>query len=355
MRLLYLFSLFLVFACSNEPVKENALESSEEKFTGTLEIEYAEHFQLERTNKGYLLHILNPDTQKKEQSFEIIQGKSRRIISLTSTLNGMVSILGAVDQLKGISDINYVYDPAIKKRYKNEQILAYGDESSHSLEKLIASGANTLLFSGFGDEFPNSTQLKKLGFDIIPIYDWRETHPLGKAEWIKLVGVLTGKETEAMAFFEEVKSSYFETKALVANVEKRPTVVSGNLLNDIWYAPAGESYMALLLKDAGASYTHAKESGTGSNEFSIEEILKADQNTEFWINPGIGTKRQIDKMNPHAKHLRAYENIYCYSPEMNKFWERSAAEPHLMLSDLIHLFHPEIREIKSFHFYSKID
>lgn len=354
MRLLYLIPLFFVFACSNESVKEDSLDSGEEKFSGSLEIEYAEHFQLEQTENGNLLHILNPDTQKKEQSFEIEAGKNRSIISLTSTLNGMVSILDAVDQLKGISDINYVYDPKIKKRYKNGQILAYGDESSHSLEKIIASGANTILFSGFGDEFPNSAQLKKLGFDIIPIYDWRETHPLGKAEWIKLVGVLTGKEAEAMAFFEEVKAAYFETKALVANVTKRPTVLSGNLLNDIWYAPAGDSYMALLLKDAGATYTHAKESGTGSNEFSIEEILKADQNTEFWINPGIGTKRQIDKLNPHAKHLQAYGNIYCYSPKMNKFWERSAAEPHLMLSDLIHLFHPEIREIQGFHFYSKI-
>ena len=52
----------------------------------------------------------------------------------------------------------------------------------------------------------------------------------------------------------------------------KPTVISGNLLNDIWYAPAGESFMAEMIKDAGADYTHRNEKGTGSLALSIEEI-----------------------------------------------------------------------------------
>ncbi len=318
-------------------------------------IEYAKHFDLEFTEEGYKLYLLNPDTGEREKTFLIDPDKRYDLISLTSTLNGMLSILQTTDHLKGISDIQYVYDGKIRRMYEKGSILAYGDETSHSLEKIIASGANTILYSGFGDEFPNSSQLEKLGFEIIPIYDWRETHPLGKAEWIKLAGILTGKEQEAIDYFEDVKKAYHATKELVSDVDHRPTVISGNLLNDIWYAPAGDSYMALLMKDAGATYTHANQSGTGSHEFSIEEILQYDRNTDFWINPGIGTKRQIDKLNPHAKHLKAYDNIYCYSSSMNKFWERSAAEPHKVLSDLIHIFHPEIKSIDTFHFYQKIE
>lgn len=323
-------------------------------YEGPLKIEYATHFDLERTQKGIDLHILDPDTGEREETFHLDPTKKYSLISLSSTLNGMLSILGSGDHLRGISDIQYVYDPDIRKRYAQGKILDYGDESAQSLEKLAASGANTILYSGFGDEFPNSKQLEQLGFSIIPIYDWRETHPLGKAEWIKLVGILTGKTAEAVAYFDEVEKAYNATRALVAKTNTRPTVISGNLLNDIWYAPAGDSYMALLIRDAGARYTHANEKGTGSNEFSIEQILQSDRETEFWINPGMPTRQQVDKLNPHARHLKSYHNMYCYSPNVNKFWERSAAEPHLLLADLIHIFHPEIKEIKSLHFYEKI-
>jgi len=40
---------------------------------------------------------------------------------------------------------------------------------------------------------------------------------------------------------------------------------------------------------------------------------------------------------------------------MSMFWEQSAAEPHHVLSDFIHIFHPEIKEIKSFYYYKKIN
>jgi iron complex transport system substrate-binding protein len=127
------------------------------------------------------------------------------------------------------------------------------------------------------------------------------------------------------------------------------------LLGDIWYAPVGDSYVAQLIKDAGGSYVYKDSKGTGSLALSIETILKDNANTEIWINPGIETKAKVLKMNPHAKHLNCFNNMYCYSTNMNKFWEQSASQPNLFLSDLIHVFHPEIKEIKQFTFYKKIN
>lgn len=341
-----------LFAC-NTAVENQHIEEPEEETA--IQIEYAEHFSIETQEGGYILHIHDPEKGTIEKSYSIEGSTQRKIISLTSTLNGMLSILDATDQLYGISNADYLYDAEIKKRFQHGLLKEYGDETALSVEKVVSSKANTILYSGFGDDFPNSNQLEKLGFDIIPIYDWRETHPLGKAEWIKVVGILIGKEKEAGRFFEEVKKNYEKTKTLAQSINDKPSVLAGYLYGDIWYTPAGESYMAILLKDAGVRYTHANTQGTGSAEFTMEQILELDQNTEFWINPGISSKKKIDQIMPHARHLKAYDQIYCYSPNLNKYWERSAAEPHLLLSDLIHIFHPEIAEIRQLHFYGKIE
>lgn len=351
MRISLLSLVALLFSCGS------SVDHSEKKDPTSfieVEIEYAEHFKIRTTDSTYLLDLLDPETRQVEKSIEIFPSKDYKIISLSSTTNGMLDLLHSVDHLYGISNIDYVYSDAIISNYENGKINAYGDESTNSIEKIVASGANVIIYSGFGEEFPNSKQLEKLGFTIIPIYDWRETHPLGKAEWMKVIGLLTGKIEESKLLFKETQAYYEATKNLITKDTVQPTVISGNLLNDIWYAPAGESFMAEMMKDAGADYTHKSEKGTGSLALSIEEILKNDLHTKYWINPGMASIDQIIKANPHAKHLDAYENIYCYSPNMNKFWELSASQPDKMLSDLIHIFHPEIDSNYTFYFYSKI-
>lgn len=347
-----LFSLLtLLFSCSSH---EDQSDNKEHLSFIEIEIEYAEHFKIRNTESKYLLDLLDPETKNVEKTIEIDPTEDYKIISLSSTTNGMLDLLHSIDHLYGISNIDYVYSNEIQTEFAKKKIKAYGDESTNSIEKIVASGANVILYSGFGDEFPNSKQLEKLGFTIIPIYDWRETHPLGKAEWMKVIGLLTGNVEDANQLFNETQLSYEANKQLVTKDMTRPTVISGNLLNDIWYAPAGESFMAQMMKDAGATYTHSSEKGTGSLSLSMEEIIKNDMHTHYWINPGMTSLDQIDKANPHAKHLDAHENIYCYSPNMNKFWELSASQPDKMLSDLIHIFHPEIDSNYTFYFYSKI-
>ena len=355
MRFLFILAMILFVSCEQNTIKDNFATINSSLVSAPLQIEYAENLQLEINGDDFKVTVFDPNTGNTDKVFIVKRSKPLKLISLTSTVNGMLSILESTDQLTGISGIDYVYDPAIRELYSQGKIEEFGDEGNLSLEQIIGSKANSILYSGFGREFPDHEKLEKLGFILIPIYDWRENHPLGKAEWIKLIGVLTGKEKEAIAYFNEVKKEYFETKALVSEPSEKPSVISGNLIGDVWYAPGGDSYMAQLMKDAGGSYIYSSQKGTASLEFSIEQILKDNQTTKIWINPGIGNKSKIDKINPHAKFLKAYNNIFCYSPQMNKFWERSAAEPHKVLSDLIHIFHPEIKGIKSYYFYKKID
>lgn len=350
----YIFYFLITINLVSCTESNSSIQKSIDSNKTEISVLYAQHFKLQKTDAGIELQILNPDTKTIEKTYVINLSKERKIISMSTTLNGMVSILDVSSRLIGVSEIKYVYDSTILAKYNQGIISEFGNETNYSIEKVIESNATTILYSGFGDELPNHSKLEKLGLEIIPIYDWRETHPLGKAEWIKVIGIITGKEKEAIKYFNKTIEQYNEVKKLVSSSKNKPTVISGSLIGDFWYTPAGNSYMAQLFTDAGCEYIYNKTNGTGSIERTIESIIIDNATTEFWFNPGVNSKEKILAINPHVKHLNAFQNIYCYSNKMNKFWEMSAAQPHLVLSDYIHILHPEIKEITKFNFYQKI-
>ncbi len=358
--LLFAFAVILITGCSNDEFGDRLLPDHDEFSSidsfDVMNVEYAENFDIRKSEGGFTLSIIDPNEQTVEKEFTIPINKPLKLISLTSTVNGMCSLLDAQNAIVGISSTDYLYDDQLKARSESGLIAEFGDESNYSLEKIIASGADIVLYSGFGDKFPNQEKLEKLGFILIPVYDWREVHPLGKAEWIKLIGVLSGKIEASKKFFDHVVQEYQTVQEKVSDLNtESPTVISGNLFGDTWYSPAGDSYMARIIQDAGGDYVYKETLGTGSVERSIEQILKDNSSTEIWINPGMSSLSAISKVNPHAKNLKAFDNVYCYSKNMNLFWERSAAEPHHLLTDLIQIFHPDLYPEKETYFYGKVE
>jgi iron complex transport system substrate-binding protein len=112
----------------------------------------------------------------------------------------------------------------------------------------------------------------------------------------------------------------------------------------------------MLLNDAGADYVYANTKGVGSLDLSFEKVLNENRSTEFWVNPGIASLQTILKNNGKMNYFEAVKNkkVYCYSPNMNKYWEMSAIQPHYVLSDLIRILHPEKSKAKHSYFYENI-
>lgn len=359
--------VFVLGGCSSKNGSQQSKHENQHHKTIEISIDFAENFTIETKEDGYTLNLIDPNTQKVELTYDLTYNHSnvgknvihlplQNIACLSQTSVGMLSILNGINLLTGISNINYVYSKDVIKKYEKEEIVEFGDETNFPLEKIIESKSELILYSGFGKQFPHEKKLKMLDIVPIPIYDWRESHPLGKAEWIKFIGILIGKEDQAIAFFNEVKNDYIDLSQQALAVRNTPTVLSGNMLGDIWYAPAGGSYMAMLFGDAGAEYRYRFSKGTGSIEKSLESIILENRSTKFWLNPGVPTKSKLLEIVPQADVLEAFENrTYCYTHDSNKFWERSAAEPNLVLSDLIHIFHPEISEKDSLDFYRLVE
>ena len=361
--LLLLVLLFMLFACETTP------SSTKQPISTTSLINYANHFELIKMGEDYLLHILSPEsgeiTEKyfltkshhiNRKGYKKVNIPLKRIIPLSSTYIGMLSALNLTETVVGISNHRYIYDSIITARFHKGEIVECGDESTIPVEKIIAKEPQIILYSGFGNEFPSENQLHKLGVFTLPIYEWREKHVLGKAEWIKLIGALTDRLDEAQLYFNTVKSEYLSLKMEAQKLSLSPTVLCGNMIGDIWFAPNGDSYMAELLEDAGANYKYKNTSGTGSIELSLEQVVYDNRETQFWLNPGYSTMTEIKKSTPNVELIgpAIKQQVYCYSRHMNRFWERSAIEPNLILKDLINIFRNNEVPDDSLYFYSKV-
>jgi iron complex transport system substrate-binding protein len=338
--------------------------SKEIKEEGKSIVQYAKHFAIIPNENGCVIQIFSPEDHSVEKTIEINNKKAKisaypieKMAVLSSTHVGMLNKLDAIDRIVGVSSSLYIHNPKLLKKVKEKKVFELGEESQIPVESIIKSGCQAIFYSGFGKEFPHADQLEKVGIECIVNYDWREIHPLGKAEWILLFGYLIGQEQKAQDYFNSVVKKYNQLKKKAEHLTSFPTVLSGNLWSDQWNAPAGESFNALFFKDAHANYVYADTKGTGSVIYSLEKVTQDNIETEYWLNTGIPSKKLILNAQPKLQYLGPFKknNIYDYSKAGNRFWEESAIEPHKVLEDYIKILHPTPMTNPTYHFYEKVN
>ncbi len=365
-QLIILLNLFILFACTQrQPVKQDESVSNDL-------IKYAQNFKIIQQEGFIELQIVNPENGTIERDFALVKRNSnskisskleqievplKSIITLSGTNIGMIEKINESAKIVGVSNSKYIYNQTVQQGLKNKKVLEFDDFSILNPERVLLTKSKILFHTGFeGNTTANEDKLLKLGVLCIPNYDWKENHPLGKAEWIKVFGYLFGKEKVAEAYFEKVEKNYLQLSKTAKSFTKKPTVFSGMVYGDTWYMPAGESFGAKLLADAGADYVSKNEKGTGSMYYSFEQVFKKNQSTDFWVNVEVPTKKEMLKSNGKYQYFKAFQsnNLYSYAHRMNYFWENSAVEPDRVLSDLIQIFHQGEVKAESLHFYRKL-
>ena len=355
MKLIFLLCIFALFACSSENKKTVEPKSK---------LAYSPWLSITESEKGVLISITNPD--KITEKFEYFIGengpasatqisiKRNGLAVLSSTHVGMLGLLGEINAISAVADKKYIYNKELNDRINNGKVVSLGQETDLSAEMLLNSNSKLVVYSAFSGKLAIDNKLKKLGIITIPNFDWRETHPLGKAQWLLLFGYLTGKQDLAKKEFAAIVKRYNEVKSQSKKSNVKTLV--GNLAGDFWYAPAGGSYNATLLNDAGVNYIFKNSKGTGSLSLTLESVFSKLDAVSLWLNPGFMSKELIVASNPKAVYFPVYfkGEIYCYAYDMNRFWELSAVQPDLVLSDLQQII-DKFNSNKKLHFYKRVE
>ena len=234
---------------------------------------------------------------------------------------------------------------------QNESRKPLGGDAGLDEEMLLVSGADVLTSYPFGD--PMLGVEGRTGVPVMAMAEYAEGHPLGRAEFIKVFGWLTGHIETAEAAFSDIETAYLEAKRIAARAaeeEGRPVVFAGSSKGGKWTAPSEDGLVARLLQDAGAAYAFQ---GADAGRMGIEKVganyeveteqcaLLAAQCDAFGkvvYAPEGWTVGQA-RMEAPWFDFDGRLAFHCNTAEVDYFGE-AIMEPHVMLADLVALFHP---------------
>jgi len=349
--------LVSVSACQEEKnkvsTKANSILTAD-----TLTNDFAKAFQIIHHHSFIEINIIDPDTKSTLNTYRVNKSDQansdmfpkvmKSVVAMSATQVGMLRKLGLEDKITGVSSYSYMCNPMIESAVKE-----VGNIGMSDAEAFVSINPNIILYSGFNDNAPILNKLAQANLKTFKIFEWKETHPMGRAEWIKVYGALFHKEREAKLIFEDIKAEYYAITDKLKLADKGPTVFAGTYFGDIFNVPAGDSYMAQLFKDANIDYVYAKTEGTGSLSLGLEEVITQNKDTEFWLNAGASSKEELMKQSQKFELLESAKTgkLYTYFNNTNCFWENSPIEPHKLLEDLGKIFHPDLFDENELHFY----
>lgn len=245
--------------------------------------------------------------------------------------------LQALDKLMGMFDTQFVTSPAIRKRIDKGQITELGQPSSPNIEKLISLHPDAILVSYF--DGMQTQNIDKAGYPIFRMYDLQEATPLGRAEWLRVLGRLVGKEEVADSIFYSVADSYRNEKAKATQtIKNQPKVLTEKMYEGVWYVPGGKSYQARMLKDAGGNYFKSEDDKTVSLNLTAEQVLIEGGDADIWFIRYYGDKEHLmEELNadPVYKEIKAYSDstIYYSDTSKSRLFLEFPFHPDLLLRD----------------------
>lgn len=291
----------------------------------------------------------------------VIEIPVRSIFTSSTTQLPALEILGLLDRLTGVAQAEFVSSEAVRAMLDADQLVVFAPTYTVDAELVLAAQPDLLMTSGFWDDAYDIIQ--SAGTAIIHNADWVESSPLGRAEWVKFISLFFDREAEAEAWFEQVRADYEAAKALAADVERRPTVHTGQVWGGIWYASGGRSYVAQLLADAGADYVWADDDSTGSMELDIETQLAQASDAEFWLHAASWWANADAALAEDSRYgeFASLQNGNVWNPTLatneqggNDFFESGSVRPDLVLRDLIAIFHPDLAPDHEFIYYQQL-
>lgn len=277
-----------------------------------------------------------------------------RIACLSSTHIGFLAELNCEGLLVGVSTPSYISNEFVQSGLTSGTIRDIGTDMNLDYEIIVKQAPDVLLaYSLRGTRPEFITRIEGLGIPVLMIGEFMENDPLGRAEWIRVFGLLTGKERRADSIFSAVVTEYKRLENLTADVKKRPRVLLNTPWRESWFIPGRQSFMSAFLKAAGAHNALGDQFDDGSSHsVSFETVVAEGFIADYWLNPGIcRTKEELVALNeifsnfPSVQAGQIYNNTRRMNPMGgNDFWESGVCRPDVVLHDMLCIFHPELLE-----------
>ena len=337
-----------------------ALPESAESFakTESMTLTYAEQFSVDYLENGcaeitiadgaeYLLVPEGVSVPEHPDNMIILQQPLENFYVAASSAVDLFDGIGALDNvlMTSTSEQNWAL-PYVQKALQSGKMLYAGKYSTPDYELLLENQCQIAIESTMIYHSPETKeQLETLGIPVLVERSSYETHPLGRMEWIKLYGLLLGKEAEAETFFSE-KTADFEKISLSEIPEGDKKTVAFFSINPNGYVTIHKpnDYVAQMIALAGGRYAftaedlHVEENALSTMNIQMEIFYETVKDCDILIYNGTieGSLETIDQLIEKDSILSD-----CKAIQNGDVWctEQSLFQPTTGAADMIYDLH----------------
>lgn len=324
--LLFITSLTSCSTAQGTEASDNQKEiSSSLTWESSMELRYASEFSVDYYKEGYRLLTIAQDGQylvvpegkdipaDLSKDITALKQPVEQIYLVASAAMDMFVSLDALDAVgfSGLKADSWYIDEA-REAMEKGKILHAGSYGAPDYEQILARGCGLAIENTMIYHTPEvKEQLEKLGIPVLVDYSSYESNPLGRTEWVRLYGILTGKEAEAEAAFAA------EAEAFEAVEQEEKT---GSTVAFFYITANGEvnvrrssDYLPKMIEMAGGSYVFdhigdEEETASSNVTMQMEEFYAAAKDADYIIYNSTTTEE-----------LSSVEDLLAKSSLLEKF------------------------------------
>lgn len=322
-----------------------------------MELLYADQFSVDRYENGISLvtvgdgekYLLVPENETVETSGDItvITTPVDNIYLAASSAMDLFFGIGADDRIFATSTLERDWSlPYVKQAMSDEDILYAGKYSAPDYELILSEGCGVAIESTMIYHKPEvKEQLERFGIPVFVERSSYESHPLGRLEWVKLYGLMTGKEEEAEKLFSEQSE-------LLQSVSQNGS--AGKTAAFFYISQKGsavvrkpDDYVSKMIQLAGGEYIftsddlNTEENAKSTTDMQFEVFYAAAKDADVLIysstiDGGIEDISALLEKNSLFADFKAVKtgNVWC--TDKNMFQQTTAAAE--IISDLNLIF-----------------
>ena len=298
---------------------------------------------------------------------QFIEVPTGDLITLSTTQLPALSQLGLLDRLAGVDSGFYISTPEVIAMIADGDLAEVGFGNQVNIELVLELEPQLVMSYGFNPASDAHPVLLEAGIFTALDASWRELSPLGRAEWIKFTALFYNEEERAKEIYTDVVAQYeaVREKAAAVGAEDRPTVLINSFLGyaDAWYIPGEDTYVGRLIRDAGGDLLLAQSGSASSQGLGFEAVYEGGLHADIWLVETFGVYSGADLLALDSRFgdFAAFQSGELWNNNRdenanggNNYYEWGVTNPHLVLADLLAIFHPELKPDHEFAFYQQL-
>lgn len=328
---------------NNEKEHDTAI-SQKLTFDHSEELTYAQKFSIDDYEGDYYLvtvtdgsrYLIVPEGKEAPDDLAsdivVIQQPVQNIYLAASAAMDMFVSLDALDSVRfsSLKADGWYIDQA-KAAMEKGDILYAGKYSTPDYEQIVKENCGLAIENTMILHTPEvKEQLEKFGIHVLVDYSSYEPEPLGRTEWVKLYGLLTGHVKEAEEAFNKEQAAMEDVQNSAAVSEgKEAKTVAFFYITSNGQANVRKSgdYLPKMIEMAGGQYIFKdlgdEEEATSTMSMQMEEFYAGAKDADYIIyNSTIeGELDSVDDLlakSPLFEKFKAVQegHVYCTSKNL---------------------------------------